>query len=403
MTNGQNQDLFMAFPSRPNAFLDSNSSYLTFTYTMKGTSAGSGHSVAFANGAQSVIKNLETIAGSTSIELISNYNVIAAVTDDFQHRDRRLTMGSIMEDAHGTSQKECFSRDVATTGSDGFTQKRRVCIPLMSLAVGTLADKYLPMGNDIGLRLRLTMEAPEVAFRTSDSTVGSGNNPNFEVGYELEDITYEATYLETDAGTYNQIVKESGGIMKISGTGIGNFSSTLAAGGTTNTILIPARYSSVRSYITTMRDGTSAITNQYNSTGGRSRANLTSYVYRIHGKNYPNLPVSCDGFTSSEAFSEVLKSFHGIHNTQQSCVFPAAGYVISGDHYQGSFVIGLDLEEPGTSAAAMSGIDTQSGNTFLELKHSAAVPSTGLVVDTFAFYDCVLEINTQTGEVMISK
>jgi hypothetical protein len=247
------------------------------------------------------------------------------------------------------------------------------------------------------------MEAPEVAFRTSDSTVGSGNNPDFVVGYELTSITYQATYLETDAGTYNQIVKESGGIMKVSGTGVGNFSSTLAGGGSTNTILIPARYSSVRSYITTMRDGTAAIENQYNSIGGRSRANLTSYQYRIHGKGFPNLPVNCDSFNSSESFSEVLKSFHGIHNTTQSCVFPAAGYVISGNHHQGSFVIGLDLEEPGVSAQSMSGVDTQSGNTFLSLTHSAPVPATGLVVDTFAFYDTVLEINTQTGEVMTSR
>ena len=69
MTNGQNQDLFLAFPSRPSTFLDSNSSYLTFTYTMKGTSAGSGRSVAFANGAQSVIKNLLNQVSSTKWRL----------------------------------------------------------------------------------------------------------------------------------------------------------------------------------------------------------------------------------------------------------------------------------------------------------------------------------------------
>jgi hypothetical protein len=290
----------------------------------------------------------------------------------------------------------------ATANNVGFTQKRRITIPLMSLAVGTLQDRYLPMGRDIGLRLRLTFEDPNVAFISSS---------DFTVGYEIEDLTYEATYLETDASTYNQIEKESGGIMKISGTGIGNFSSTVAAGGTTNTVLIPARYSSLRSYITTMRDGTSAISNISNSPGGRTRANLSQYVYRIHGKNYPNLPVSCDEFNSSEAFTEVVKAFHGIHNSTQSCVFGAAGYVFStGDSgtgvsapSQGSFLIGLDVEEPGTSSVAMSGIDTQSGNTFLELTHSAPVPSTGLVVDTFAFFDCVLELNTMTGEVMVSK
>ena len=395
MTSGNVSDLYISFPSRPNSFLDGNNSYLTFTYTMEGTEHGAGRSVAFSNGNPgSLIRSLETIAGSTSIELINNYNVISCVIDDCQHKDRALTMGTILEDKHGSNQKTGFERDVATTTSAGFTQKRRICIPLMSLAVGSLQDKYFPMGTDIGLRLRLTMEDPNLAFRTS---------ADFNVGYKLEDITYEATYLETDAKTYNQIVKESGGVMKVSGTGIGNFSHTLPGGNSTNTVLIPARYSSVRSYITTMRDGDSATKNEYNSPGGRTRANLTSYVYRIHGKNYPNLPVVCDEYTSSEAFCEFLKTLHSLHNTTQSVVFPASGYIISGNNHQGSFVFGLDLEEQGFSSSAMSGLDTNSGNTFLELIHSAVVPSTGLHVDTFCFYDAIVEINTTTGEVMVSK
>ena len=399
MTAGNTSDLFVSYPSRPNSFLDGNNSYLTFTYTMEGTAHGTGRSVAFSNGTpSSLIRTLETIAGSTSIELINSYNVISAVVDDFQHKDRAKTLGTILEDKHASDHKAGFSRDVATATSAGFTQKRRICIPLMSLAVGSLADKYFPMGSDIGLRLRLTMEDPNIAFRTEHDS-----DADFAVGYKLEDITYEATYLETDAKTYNQIVKESGGVMKVSGTGIGNFSHTVPQGGTTNTVLIPARYSSVRSYMTTMRDGDSATKNAYNSPGGRTRANLTSYVYRIHGKNYPNLPVVCDEYTSSESFCEFLKTLHSLHNTSQSCVFPASAYVHSGDNHQGSFVFGLDLEEQGFSSSSMSGLDTNSGNTFLELIHSSAVPSTGLVVDTFCFYDAIVEINTTTGEVMVSK
>ncbi len=399
MTAGNTSDLHISFPSRPNSMMDSANSYVSLTYTMEGTAHGTGRSVAFSNGTpSSLIRTLETIAGSTSIELINNYNVISSVVDDFQHKDRAKTLGTILEDKHASDHKAGFSRDVATATSAGFTQKRRICIPLMSLAVGSLADKYFPMGTDIGLRLRLTMEDPNIAFRTEHAS-----DADFNVGYKLEDITYEACYLETDAKTYNQIVKESGGVMKVSGTGIGNFSHTVPQGGTTNTVLIPARYSSVRSFMTTMRDGDSATKNAYNSPGGRTRANLSSYVYRIHGKNYPNLPVSCDNFTSSEAFCEFLKTLHSLHNTQQSCVFPASAYVHSGDNHQGSFCFGLDLEENGYSSSSMSGLDTNSGNTFLELVHSSAVPSTGLVVDTFCFYDAIVEINTTTGEVMVSK
>ena len=155
--------------------------------------------------------------------------------------------------------------------------------------------------------------------------------------------------------------------------------------------------------MTTMRDGDSATKNAYNSPGGRTRANLTSYVYRIHGKNYPNLPVVCDEYTSAETFCEFLKTMHSLHNISQSCVFPASAYVHSGDNHQGSFVFGLDLEEQGFSSSSMSGLDTNSGNTFLSLEHSVAIPATGIVIDTFCFYDAIVEINTTTGEVMVSK
>jgi hypothetical protein len=407
MTAGNTSDLFFSFPSMPNAFLDANSSYMSLTYTMEGTETGTDRSVGFSSGnPASMLRGLEVTAGSVSLENIQGYNVIAGVIDDCQHKDRGRTLGTILEDKHATDHKRGFQRDVATASSAGFTQKRRVCFPLMSLAVGTLSDRHFPMGTDIGMRLRLTMEDPNIAFKTEHtpaSSTGETPNANFNVGYKLEDITYEATYLETDSKTYNQIVKESGGIMKVSGTGIANYSSTLPAGGTTNTVLVPARFSSLRSYITTMRDGDSATKNAYNSPGGRTRANLTSYSYRILGKQYPSLKVVADEFTSAEAFIEFLKCLHAVHATEQSVVFNNAGYCHSGNNHQGSFVFGLDLEEPGYSAHSLSGLSTTSGNTFIEMEHSQAIPSTGLVVDTFAFYDAIIEINTITGEVMVSK
>ena len=399
MTHGNTSDLFFSFPSMPNAFLDPASSYISLTYTMEGTEVGAGRSVGFSSGnPASMLRSLEVTAGSTSLEMISSYNVIAGVIDDCQHKDRGISLGTILEDKHATDHKRGFQRDVATATSDGFTQKRRVCFPLMSLAVGTLSDRHFPMGTDIGLRLRLTMEDPNLAFKTEHTT-----DANFNVGYKLEDLSYEATYLETDAKTYNQIVKESGGILKVSGTGIANFSSTLPAGGTTNTVLVPARYSSVRSYITTMRDGDSATKNAYNSPGGRTRANLSSYSYRILGRQYPSLKVVSDSFTSAETLIEFLKCLHAVHNVNQSVVFNNTGYCHSGNNHQGSFVFGLDLEEPGFSHASLSGVDTNSGNTFIEMEHSQPIPAAGLVVDTFCFYDAIIEINTQTGEVMVSK
>jgi hypothetical protein len=95
--------------------------------------------------------------------------------------------------------------------------------------------------------------------------------------------------------------------MKIAGTGVGTFRTAIAGGGTANTVLIPARYSSVRYCITLLRNGIKSTQNTKNSVGDRNRVGMTSFVYTLHGRNYPNLPVTCDAYTSAEALVKLMK------------------------------------------------------------------------------------------------
>jgi hypothetical protein len=337
--------------------------------------------------------------------------VLASAVDDFQSGARSITLANILEDSSTTNTKSGTARSTAVADAGAF-KETRVCIPLMSLALGTLQDKYMPMGTDFGMRLRLTFQDPNIVLRGTKT--GTGVIPTAK--YLLEDITFEAEYLDSDPGTYNAIVNESGGVLKVSGTGISNFQSTLpvTVGATTNTVLIPARFSSVRNYLTMMRPSTSAAGAEYNSAGQRTRANVENWVYRIHGRNYPNLPVVADDVNSSESMCEVLKCFHALHDTQSNCVFNASDYVENGysagtastasvvaNAPGGSFLLGTDFEEPMFHASQLSGMDTNSSNTFLELHHTDGYPA--LALDTFAFYDSIIEMNTTTGEVMVSK
>ena len=401
LLGGNTSDVYFSIPAKPNSFLNGQNSYLCFTYRLQGSyEAAKTAQITNGTGA-SFIRNLETIAGSTSLELIQDYNTLACLVDDFQTANRKTKLGSILEDASTTATKQGHSRGIGTDSSGGFTEKRRICIPLMSVALGTLQDKYFPVGTDVGLRLRLTFEDPIIALKSNLSTSALKQG----LGYILEDITYEAEMLESDPATYNAIVNEAGGVMKVSGTGVSSFQTTIQAGSTKNTILIPARYSSVRNYFTTMRlsddvGGISAATK--NSSGCRVRDNLEQYQYRIHGKPYPNLPVSVDAYTGAEVMCEILKSFHSLHNTAQDIVVDN-NYFTQNDStdVRGSFVLAIDFEEAGFSPSQMSGLDTNSGNTFLELTHSVACSD--LTVNTFCFYDTIIELNTQTGEISVSK
>ena len=156
-------------------------------------------------------------------------------------------------------------------------------------------------------------------------------------------------YITTDSATYKQIVKESGGVMKVSGTGVSNFQTTLSAGGTNNTVLGPARFSSVKNFITTLRDGTKATNLGYDSIADRTRASIVSCVYRIQRQNYPNLPVSVDAYNSSESFCELIKCFHSLHNTTSPTVFNRDDYVANERTLgRGSYAFGIVFGERGS-------------------------------------------------------
>ena len=198
------------------------------------------------------------------------------------------------------------------------------------------------------------------------------------------------------------MLSEADGTFKISGTGIASFGANGAAGATANTILIPARYSSVRNFFTVNRTAANLTAKSENSVGSRCRDNINSYVYRISGQNYPQLPVVCDAYTSAECFSEISKCWHAHHDLNLAVNFDRDAFVhnTGSGGAQGAFVMGINFEESGMSSLQMSGKNTTSGNTFLDIGYSAASAAT--VFTTFCFYDMIMEI-TGNGEVLVSK
>ena len=433
LTSGQMSDLYFAIPSRPNCFINPQNTYLSFTYTLTGTTPTAG-TVSIANGAgSSFIRTLEVLCGSTSVELINSYNVIAAVCDDFQPQDRGRTIGAILGDKHESQGviKEGKGRDVTGVVVGGATvlpdtalkQERRICIPLLSCMLGTLSEKYVPVGRDTGMRLRLTMEDPVVALVAS-ATAAAADFTNSVMGYRLSDLSIEVEMIELPAPMYAALANECGNVFKICGTSIGSFAVTSPKGSQAQSIMIPARYSSVRNIFTTVRRQ-DYLTNKYvNTVGARVRDFIATYVYRVSGVNYPNLPVASDGFTGAEVFSELAKCWSAHASLDLNIVFNSTQFnhcgtdaILTVDagrpntaQIRGSFLMGVSFEEAGFSSAQMSGINTTSGNTFLDITYSGLPLSDAnlngcqaTIFDSFVFYDTIIEINNITGEVTVSR
>ena len=98
VTQGNTTDVYWAINSKPNSFLNGMNSYLSYTYTYTGTTAVAGALLENCNGSSNFVSVLEVTAGSTSLEMISNYGVLAATLDDFQSKDRGFSLGSILQD-----------------------------------------------------------------------------------------------------------------------------------------------------------------------------------------------------------------------------------------------------------------------------------------------------------------
>ena len=380
LAGSETKEVYFAYPSSSNAMINGQNSYLTFTVKVAGVDDDD---FSFANGASSLIESLQLDIGSTTVELINEYNVFAGIVEDFQPLSRSKNLGSIL---HGTGATAKIGRTIEGDNTVGI----RVSIPLYSAVLGTMAQNHCPAVD--GMRLRLTFAQPDYAMK-EDAGTATANV------YQLSDISIEADYIDVLPQVYQQIVMESGGIMKCHGTGVGSFQTTMTAS-TQNTLLIPARYSSLKNYFSVFRLST-AFANDQNTIGARVLPNLKQYQYRIEGKSYPSTAVSCLG-GGGEAMAEVVKSFHALHSTQLDCVFDADDYKIESLSTTGSFVIGLDFEHEGGSSSIISGMDTLNSNTFLELQGDGGnvLAST---VNTFALHDLIVEFNMLDGTVNVSK
>lgn len=407
---GATQDVYFALPSGRYSMINGQNSYLMFDATVKIATAS--FLGGFSNGsASSVIRGLELIIGNQSVELLDRYNNFAACVEDFQSKGRELNIGSII----GGNSTTLVKSPGYINGASANTQQpvRRFCVPIYSSVLGTLASQVCPAVD--GIRLKLTFET--LAIATQESTTGGLAGTAANSDCLITNINLVMDYLDVDPVIHSQLIQESGGVFKTHGTGVANFQTTIAAAAASSaSILIPARYSSVKSYITSFRNAatTASDAGLYNSFA-RYNPHIKSFSYRIDGRQYPSVPIIAHNGSvdlAGEVFMELIKCFDAANAVTFDCVFNLAEYLSTGTadttatvpKNADSFLIGVDFEEAmGGGRAVVSGKDTNSNNTFLECQFNSSAVMPALTIDTYALYDSILECNMMTGEVSVSK
>lgn len=378
-------DIFFDIPSASRSMINGESSFLTFDLDVN--SVAQTTAVSLANGnAGSVINLLESTIQNQTVETLQNYNVYANLIYDLQSKTRQTTICSILNGADDTAQK---------TGADlgagaGYHDKIRCSIPLHSAVFGVGQENFMPCVD--GMRLRLSMA------KTDDALVAVGAAV---ANYRLQNIALKLDYLDMSDAVYRQLLDEAGGIFKIHGQAVANFQSATSAS-STQSVLIPARFSSIKSIFNTFRLSADIATPALKSSVGcRQNPFIKDYQHNIDGRNIQPTPVRVDG-GAGEAMAELSNCFNAVSSNQFDIAGNATTYLqTTSANVLGCFALGLNFEEASLSGTVVGGIDTNSSNIYLNITNTQA--SGGYTVDTFAVYDLVLSIDAINGGVSLSK
>jgi hypothetical protein len=190
-------------------------------------------------------------------------------------------------------------------------------------------------------------------------------------------------------------------------TCVNNYQATLQAS-TQNSLLIPARFSSVKGLLCAFRlSANLSSPSTENVPGDRILPQIASYFFQVDGANVPSVPVlladSATSVYAGEALSEVMKVFGASNSNQFQTVFAEANYEdLAGTSGTGSFILGLNFESQDSAGSALiSGRDLNSSNIYLNMTHYANASAS--VCDTFALYDQVITYDMMSGSISQSK
>jgi hypothetical protein len=264
-------------------------------------------------------------------------------------------------------------------------------IPLaLSGVLGPGCSKYLPVSKITDLRLELTLENAIQAVVQATGTTA----------FTLNNIQLILTYVDIDPMVASQLEQAVGGRYIISSESWRNYTSILQANRSGDSVLIPARYSSMRTLLHVWRDDAnnsdatkywlSARSNPfYSSTGVQSQIQ-----YAIGSVLVPQTPVKF----VSEMWMNGQQAFHqlGSITNGSRCFYTnwnQSAYNDSTTYSMGTFAFAQNFDSFLNKSDSLTvGFNTINSPTFLNITYPASV-ATRHRLDSFVHFDVVLDIS----------
>jgi hypothetical protein len=284
-----------------------------------------------------------------------------------------------------------------------------VNVPLLSGVLGNGCSKYLPIGaiaNDLRLELVL---APAVEALVSVSATAN---------YQVLEAVLILDVLELGDEAQGMIDQMTGGNYVISAETYRNAQTVLANGSTQDSVLLPFRFSSIKSLLWAFRPVAAqntlfqaALNSRFNPFDSATQGTSCSVQLRAGALYIPNAPIRY----SAELFTELQKAYHRFGSQSQgssmtwstwSITAPAAAITVGSGltadfntnyptyvQSMGSAFFALNLDSvSGKSELLHSGINTLNQNLFLDMTYATALPAGQTRFDAFAHTDMILQI-----------
>jgi len=350
-----------------------------------------------------------------------------------------------------------------------------VCLPLLSM-FGTLACRMYPihaLSSPLMLHiywdslanvqcLRWTPGHTNISNTVPDGTavglaagaqvVGSSTYMNW--GYEITDIEYHANVVTLSGEAQAVIDQMTGGVYQISTSSYRHYSNTIPAGSTQNEILVPARFSSLKSLFHCLRPQSNLNSASNFSISERVKNYFTRAQLRIGSALYPSQPIEMtnnyyqptptpgttgafsSGPTGSapQAYSLLINALGSSINTLNipcnmngevyanntgglAISTDGAYYIQSHCGSTAGFVLGFDVESFGPSDVCSgplsAGLNTLGISIFLQLSVDAINLGTNQItatpfdssmvvscqIDSFAHFDLICTISGGSASV----
>ncbi len=356
-------------------WLDTSQTYVQFTLTPTLTA---GTTPTWSAHGYDAIRSiaLYSSAGGAQLEFIDQY---ALLHDQLRKlcsdRSNVLCADTIMLGADPSRGRAPLPKNSGASVTYAF--------PIASIiGLLTAGEQYLPL-HALSAPLRL-----EIVLASADAALACAGGPT-AVTFNVTNPTLNVTLLTISDVASQQISSMTGNEFRFNSTVWKAFRSIHPAQQAVNSILVPAKFSSLRGLLVAQRPA-SAVENRAAYTVADTVRNfLSSYQVRIGSAMVPQRPVEVTG-NAVAGYLELRKVFGGLTTESAPTLVTLndwiqdAAVVPGPTATPGSFSIGLELQPFSNVKGLISGTQSTSVNIFLDLTYDPASLASVVAADITA-------------------